>query len=162
MLEKRNKFSEWYSENYESVCRYAAVVMGERSMAEDIAQDTFLEAWNKFEVLRTHPNVKGWLIKTAYFKINNLIRKRSRTERLSFGNGQPDGMREEQGYRGKELEMALKAWMSLEEKKRFERVFLLGYSAADVAVLEGITENNAKVRISRLTKKLSRNIREHF
>ena len=30
------------------------------------------------------------------------------------------------------------------------------------AVLEGITENNAKVRISGLTKKLSRNIREHF
>ena len=40
--------------------------------------------------------------------------------------------------------MALKAWMSLEEKKRFERVFLLGYSAADVAVLEGIYGKQCK------------------
>lgn len=160
MVEKKKKFSEWYTENYDTVRKYAAVVMREGSLAEDIAQDTFLEAWNKFEVLRNHPNVKGWLIKTAYFKVNNLIRKRSRAEQLTFGNGHPEGVWEEQGYRVKELELVLKAWLSMEEKKRFERVFLWGYSAADVAVLEGITENNARVRISRLTKKLSRNIRE--
>ncbi|MNW43712.1 RNA polymerase factor sigma C [compost metagenome] len=44
------------------------------SFAEDCTQNTFLEAHKQISILKSHPNVKGWLFCTAKNMINNSFR----------------------------------------------------------------------------------------
>lgn len=76
---------------------YATAVrlLGRVADAEDIAQATFLRAWERFGALRDNPAAGGWLITVATnLSLNHLSRHRSRwrlfSELSSGESGEPD------------------------------------------------------------------------
>ena len=66
--------------------------------------------------------------------------------------------RNEDGYGKAELDIILLKGLSEEEKRRFVRYFVCGYTISEMAELEKISENNMSVRISRLRDKIAQNI----
>jgi RNA polymerase sigma-70 factor (ECF subfamily) len=70
-------------------------LVGRASDAEDIAQTTFLRAWERFDTLRTHPAAAAWLTTvTTNLALNHLSRHRSRwrlfSELSGTGDDRPD------------------------------------------------------------------------
>ena len=71
-----------YRENYEVVRRLArSLLTGNlKSMAEDVAQEVFVDAQVQQEALKRHPNVRGWLMLTTKYKCFNLLRTRQKVQ----------------------------------------------------------------------------------
>ena len=153
-MEHEEEFANLYILHYNSVYRYISSVTKNNALTEDVVQDTFLEAWKQFELLREHPNIAGWLIRTACYKLRNLNKKLHRTEIIPLTDSTLQSCREEHGYEIRELGLVLKNIFTKEEQLLFKRYYLSGYTAKEIAALECITENNVRVRISRLTRKL--------
>lgn len=159
-MDKDKEFSKLYQENYEILYNTLRFTYDSGQLAEDVVQETFLEAWKKYNILCSHPNTRGWLMKTACLKMRNVRKKMqmhevplSEENLLEKGNGECDS-----GFEIKEMNLFLDAVMTSEERRRFKRYYIWGYSPKELAALEGVTENNVRVRISRLLKKLRREV----
>ena len=61
-------FGEFYSVTHDALYRYIWGKMGTDVMIEDIMQETYYKAYENREMLESHPNVVGWLFKTANFR----------------------------------------------------------------------------------------------
>src|SRR5687768_11662677 len=64
-------------------CAYGAT--GDRALSEEIAQDTFLCAWNKMPGLDAPPQLPGWLCGIARGLARNARRRRGRERGLGEG-----------------------------------------------------------------------------
>ena len=55
--------------------RTATRVMGDRGRAEDVVQETFLQAWKSFDRFQTGTNCRAWLYKILFHSIHHYRRK---------------------------------------------------------------------------------------
>jgi len=79
MEQVNNHFESFVAEHQNLVFGYAYRMLGNRSDAQDIAQETFLRAFRHFDSLRQEPAVRGWLkTVTRNLCLNHLTRYRSR------------------------------------------------------------------------------------
>jgi RNA polymerase sigma factor (sigma-70 family) len=77
---EHDRFQAMYHEHYPAVLRYAARRVGTEA-ARDIAAETFLTAWRRFD--RVPPGQSlPWLYATARKCLANELRRRDRRERL--------------------------------------------------------------------------------
>ena len=156
-MDKETEFEKMYEEHYKMLHRYVRTILGNSSFAEDVIQETFLEAWRKYDMIREHPNQGGWLIQTACFKIRNIRKRLSRLEMVSLDDNK-EISRKDYDLEMKELDVILKKTLTEEERLRFKRYYMWGYTIKEVAEIEGISVNNARVRVSRLLSKLRKEI----
>ncbi len=61
------------------VCGLAYSACGNVHMSEDLAQETFITAWQQLRNLREKGNLRGWLCGIARHVINNFLRRQQRT-----------------------------------------------------------------------------------
>lgn len=80
--EQRILFSEIYINNHPKLLRYAKSHKLCFDVAEELVQDTFHDAWSKFDELVNHENIGGWLMQTLKNKISNYVRSRQRDARI--------------------------------------------------------------------------------
>jgi len=57
------------------IFRTATRLVGDRSRAEDVAQEVFLQAWKSFHRLETGTNCRAWLFKILFHCVNHHRRK---------------------------------------------------------------------------------------
>jgi len=62
MASKQKRFEALVNALYADVFRYAYWLCRNRSMAEDLVQETYLRAWRSFESLKDEKAAKAWLI----------------------------------------------------------------------------------------------------
>ena len=146
------EFREFYEKHFEVVYKYIYRKIENRQIAEDIAQETFYLAFVRWREVELHPSMQGWLFQTAYYKLleyQRRIRRQSETpvEELEFSE-------EEQDFCLRELEMTALSAVKPDEWELVKGHYYLGYSVQDLANREGVTENNLRVRMSRILKKL--------
>jgi RNA polymerase sigma-70 factor (ECF subfamily) len=85
------QFEAFLLEHQDRVYATALRLVGRASDAEDIAQTTFLRAWERFDTLRTHPAAGAWLTTvTTNLALNHLSRHRSRWRLFSELSGADD------------------------------------------------------------------------
>ncbi len=69
---------EWFSTlfltHYGTLLNIGALLLNNRSTAEDLVNETFLILWSKRARLRKHPDINGWL----YITLKNLIYNETR------------------------------------------------------------------------------------
>ena len=75
-------FIQLHQEHFKPVMKYLVAHTRDKHLAEDIAQETFLVAWNSMDKLLTHPNVQAWFITTARNLMMNQRRKQQKHKLL--------------------------------------------------------------------------------
>lgn len=77
-METRESFiREIYLAEHDNLFKYAVTVFPNPHIAEELVQDTFCTAIEKYESLISHPNPKGWLITVLKHKIGHAKRDRA-------------------------------------------------------------------------------------
>ena len=74
----RRAFAEIVSRYQRLLCSLAYSSLGNLSESEDVAQETFVEAWKKLENLNEPEKLKSWLCGILRFKISHHRRKEAR------------------------------------------------------------------------------------
>lgn len=155
------EFDKLYLKYRRSLMRAVFLEVNDADTAEDIVQDIFYEAWRHRETLANHPNKKGWLYHVAKYKILEYMRKAKKQEVCNLDPNEMEISVEESGYSKVEMDLMMCEVLTPDEQMRFRRYFLLGEATAEIAEKENVTENNMRVRISRLKKKMEKTIRKN-
>lgn len=148
---------------YPKVLRYLSHLLGEETAARDVTQETFLVAWQKIELLKTHPNPGGFLFQTA----KNLGHKARReaftkflTQPFPEGEGEPadpvggveialDRCIPEEDY----IEDILSR-LTPEKRLLYQRYYLAGESMGQIAGDLGLEEPALRMRFVRLRREI--------
>ena len=72
-----NAFTEIVSRYQNLICSIAYSGLGDIKLSEDVAQETFIEAWQKLANLQQPEKLKSWLCGIARFKVSHYRRKAS-------------------------------------------------------------------------------------
>ena len=155
------QFDELYRKTYAEVYKFIRYRVTDRELAQDVLQETFYVAYKKWDKVKELSNPIGWLINTAKNKIRELNKTLKKLE-CEVALETDEYTVNEDGYEKSELDMVLVKSLSEEEKRRFVRYFVCGYTIAEMAELEHISENNMSVRISRLRDKIAQSISDEL
>ncbi len=88
----------------DSLFRTAARLIGNRGEAEDVVQETYLQAWKSFHRFELGTNCRAWLFKILLYKISHYRRQRLRLvtndgeiiEDVADEPGVPEHLRDEE------------------------------------------------------------------
>lgn len=156
---KDRYFNELMEKAYEKLCIFASKGCNDREFAEDIVQETFLEAYRKVDILIEHPNTMRWLYTTTKYKMMKMESKKEAYCPLDEGfNNLASGEGRGDSYKEIELAETIKSAISEEEYEILRDYYVNGYSADEVAEKHGIDKGVIRMRISRLKKKLKKNV----
>ena len=140
-----------------------------REIAEEAVQDTYLKAVEDIEALMTHPNPIGWL----KVSLRNILLNIKREQHWKYEESKDvirdnpdkrlyavlDAFDEFSSYpRLKELEEVINTILTPDEAETFYDHFLCGLTTEETAILECVSNDTVRGRISRIRKKL----RKHY
>lgn len=140
-----------------------------REIAEEAVQDTYLKAVEDIESLIIHPNPIGWL----KVSLRNILLNIKREQHWKYEESKEvirdnpdkhfyaalDAFDEFDRYpRLKELEKVVNTILTPDEADTFYDHFLCGLTTEETAILECVSNDTVRGRISRIRKKL----RKHY
>ncbi len=74
-MEKRDEtLSEWLEQYGDLINRTCCLILGDRALAEDAAQETFLRAWKSMDKFKGDASPKTWLTRIAINVCRNIRR----------------------------------------------------------------------------------------
>jgi RNA polymerase sigma-70 factor (ECF subfamily) len=162
------EFSELYRTHLRDVYSYAFYRVGDHHDAEDLTEQTFLQAYRHFErALRESDGrpLRPWLIRIAHNLAANLYRDRSRKPTAAMED--PDALSSlrttEEIVEGREeLSRVLAAVGDLPEDRREALImrFALGMDNREIARALGRSDGATKVLIHRAIKQLQGQLHE--
>lgn len=157
MGEVNGGFEEVYRKYYEMVYRYINRAIRNNAMeAEDLTQDVFWVAYQKWDTLKEHPNIGGFLMLVAKNKIKKWFVRRSL---IYFSDEEmlealAEKLDESNPYESVEICSTVEKALSHEELNILLMYYGLGYSVAEMSKRLGIKESCFKVRVLRMKEKL--------
>lgn len=127
--------------------------------AEDIVQDTFVAYHTSRKDFENEEHVKAWLIRVAINRAINVNRSFWRKKSVPL-----DDYVETLVFETPEAKTLFTEVMRLPEKYRvpLHLFYYEDYSISDIAKLLSISENNAKVRLTRARKALKETLAEEW
>jgi RNA polymerase sigma-70 factor (ECF subfamily) len=156
------EFSELYRTHLRDVYSYAYYRVGDHHDAEDLTEQTFLQAYRHFERAQRESNgrpLRPWLIRIAHNLAANLYRDRARKPSTAIED--PDALSSlrttEEIVEGREeLTRVLAAVSDLPEDRREALImrFALGMDNREIARALGRSDGATKVLIHRAIKQL--------
>lgn len=160
---------------YVNILRYCNAHLGYRreDLAEVCAQNTFLQALLDIKKLRTHPNVGGWLYKTAENFVKRTLRdiKKESNRHVSIDDENIniqlelactldlDNIFDESFDIDKYKDIVL-SQLSKEENELYRDYYVEKKGLIHIIKKYSITESAAKSRIFRLRKKIYRMVKK--
>lgn len=160
MNSRVNEIEEIYREYFEDVYKYIYRHIPHIQMAEDVTHEVFCVALKKCDEILNHPYPKRWLMRVARYKIREFHRKMKRWTTEPLEEERTEAGAEEPSYEEMEWEMTALKILSEEEWRLIKNYYLIGVPITDLAEAAGITENNMRVRLHRLKKKLRNGMRD--
>ncbi len=158
-------FAELVGGHLDDVFRYLAYLTGDRSLAEDLAADTFERAFRerrRFDPRRAGP--RGWLLAIARSTALDHLRseRRRRVREQTYAQPASDAADAPgfcDGYSAS-LEAALRS-LSAGDREVVALRVLLDLDAAAAARLIGITPTACSTRLSRALSRLAQELETH-
>jgi RNA polymerase sigma-70 factor (ECF subfamily) len=118
--------------------------------ADDLAQDTFVRAWERIGSLRDPTKFSSWLMSIAYTGFLQEHRKRAGESRLQAAFAREPGAMEQPGPSGAEVDVAkLLTVLSDEERIAMTLCYAQGMSHNEVAEITGWPLGTVKSYVSR-------------
>jgi RNA polymerase sigma-70 factor (ECF subfamily) len=162
------RFTELYKAHLRDVYSYSYYRVGNHHDAEDLTEQTFLQAYRHFERALGESDgrpLRPWLIRIAHNLAANLYRDRSRKPQTNIDAiAEPDAMHTtEDLVEGRdELRRILESVQQLPEDRREALImrFALGMDNKEIARALGRTDGATKVLIHRAIKQLEQMVAE--
>jgi RNA polymerase sigma factor (sigma-70 family) len=152
-------FRELFDRYYPVICRQLTCLLGSRSAAEDVAQETFIKLYQSPP--REPYNLGGWLTRVSANLAYNHLRSESSRRRREFGAGHLVTKRaagpEEELLRSEEVALTRQALEHLSERDR--ACLLLKFSGmnyAEIARVTGVKKTSVGTVLARARAKFRR------
>ncbi len=161
-------FEDLYRAHLRDVYSYSYYRIGNHHDAEDLTEQTFLQAYRHFERAQRESNgrpLRPWLIRIAHNLASNYHRDRSRRPQTALEHADPISHPHdtEQVVEGREeLRSVIAGLDQLPEDRRDALVmrFALGMSNREIARALGRTDGATKVLIHRAIRQLEEQLEE--
>ena len=155
-------FEELVERYEDAVLDKAGRIIGNAFSAEDIAQDTFVAAWEHLGELRYHSGFGTWILRIAENRAKTLLKhyksslRELRADMDSFPlSASNSGALRTEGENGKKLKEAVKSLSNaLRDTVRLH--YIDGYSVKEIAALLSVPEGTVKRRLNEGRKQLRR------
>ena len=152
---RRRRFDELVSVYHQDMYRYAAWLSRDRTIAEDVVQESLLRAWKSLDSLREEGAAKHWLL-TIVRRENARYFERKRLETVDVDNLTPSQealLASAPDERRDDLRDAI---YRLDDDYREPLVLqvLMGYSTNEIAELMGLKQGAVLTRLHRARHKL--------
>ncbi|HEX6507381.1 MAG TPA: RNA polymerase sigma factor [Chloroflexota bacterium] len=165
-----------FSLERERLVRLCAHLCGEPAAAEDLAQETLLEAWRQSHKLRDREAIDRWLSAIARYVCLRWIRRSDRTHRFTITLDAADPDQEPQYALADDVDIELElerdelanlldramALLPAETRQILIARYVEDRPEAEVAALLGISEGAAAMRVQRGKRALRQVLRRHF
>ncbi len=142
------------------ILRLCILYLGDRQLAEDAFQETFLKAWKKWDSFRGESSVKTWLTRIAVNTCRDMLRsgwlrimRRSRPIETLFDLSAPGDLQEDTAVRDAVLRLP----------GIYREVILLfcdqGMNTREIAEFLGIPANSVSTRLRRARALLNESLK---
>ena len=152
---RRQRFDELVSVFHQDMYRYAAWLSRDRTIAEDVVQESLLRAWKSLDALREDGAAKHWLL-TIVRRENARYFERKRLETVDVDNLTPSQEALLASAPDEERDDLRAAIYRLDDDYREPLVLqvLMGYSTNEIAGLMGLKQGAVLTRLHRARHKL--------
>ena len=156
----KREFEEFYRMYYEVVAKFIFRQTEDSDVTEDMVQEIFCLAYEKWPKLSGHPCREGWLLQVAKFKLLEFWRKMERQDVLSVEEELPEPGVVDENYGMVEIEAVAEANLKMEEWNLMRSYYLEDKNVSLLAEQAGVADTCMRMRISRATKKLREILKE--
>ena len=154
MISKQKRYEVLVNATHADIYRYAYWLVRDRSIAEDIVQETYLRAWKSLDSLQDQKAAKSWLI--------TILRRENarRFERKQFDLIDIDDVSVVDEAPGNETELEyaelrkLMAGLSDEYREPLMLQILFGFSGEEIAAQLDLNKNTVMTRLFRARNQL--------
>ena len=158
---RRRRFDELVGVFHQDMYRYAAWLSRDRTVAEDVVQESLLRAWKSLDALREDAAAKHWLL-TIVRRENARHFERRRLETVDVNNLTPSQEALLATSPEDDFEDMREAIYRLDDDYREPLVLqvLMGYSTNEIAELMGLKQGAVLTRLHRARHKLRDEMKE--
>ena len=129
------------------------------SLAQDMAQETFIKVWQHLPDFRNEANIRTWIFRIA---TNNCLRQLELRKRIVSTELPPDLSEDEKTDIESQIQLLYKHISELPEIDRIIiSLELEDIRQAEIAQIVGLSESNIRVKIHRIKALLTKKIREN-
>ena len=152
---RRRRFDELVGVFHQDMYRYAAWLSRDRTVAEDVVQESLLRAWKSLDAVRDDAAAKHWLL-TIVRRENARYFERRRLETVDVDNLTPSQEALLADQPDHELDDMRDAIYRLDDDYREPLVLqvLMGYSTNEIGELMGLKQGAVLTRLHRARLKL--------
>ena len=152
---RKRRFDELVSVYHQDMYRYAAWLCRDRTLAEDVVQESLLRAWKSLDSLREAGAAKHWLL-TIVRRENARYFERKRLETVDVDNLTPSQEALLASGPDEDSDDLRDAIYRLDDDYREPLVLqvLMGYSTNEIAELMGLKQGAVLTRLHRARHKL--------
>lgn len=154
---------EFYQQPVRQYCR--RLCKQDIAMADDIAQDTFLQALNKIKLFAGSGSFVGWLFRIAYYQYLQMLRAKKAFDELDENDTNSSATNSSDTnfasqcqqfsqMQKRDLEKALE-FLTLNERSCITLQFSFGYSQQEIAQLNNMPLGTVKSYVKRGKDKLT-------
>ena len=174
-------FEDVYNSHYQLVHRYVRhMIRNNDAAVDDVVQDVFYITYAKWEAVKHHPNVPGFLVVVARYRVKKWYEQQSKLcvneeSVLEFLESEYGGIsdgyiagntagtlnlaEETNPYSMVDLYATMEKVLTHKEIQILRQFYEYGYTGAEMAEQLGITESCFKVRLLRMKEKLKQSLK---
>jgi len=158
VIEKNDYFDRLYTDWWLGLIKYAYRLTFDKNLAEEIVQETFIEAYKKTEMLQRHENPAGWLyVTTRNIAMASLRKIEKRKSEVHLKESVSDSVTYEDNS-----SYYISDCLTKEETDLIVRFYKHRQSIAEIAKAYGISLSACKMRLKRTRDKLRSKYKKSF
>lgn len=154
LIKSKSSFEKVVKEHQEAIRRlFLNLTLGDEMLSDDLAQDTFIKAYNNWNTFKMLSSVRTWLFRIAYntfYDYRRGLKMTSDIDNLSI----PQNANTDNNTLKLDIYQAMKL-LSENERLCVTLALVEGYSMKEVSKITEMTENTVKSHIHRGKEKLS-------
>jgi RNA polymerase sigma-70 factor, ECF subfamily len=168
-LDQLNNFEDVVRIHQREVVNFLYRLVGNRFEAEDLAQDTFVKAYKKFNSIKDSEKVRSWLFSIARNNAVDFFR-RKKEKNIALDNTVLENWAQDNAVEfsahvinaelSKELQTCI-ATLNSEDQTIIRLLYFEGFSYKEIAELMRMNNNTLKSRLHRARKALLVAIKEN-
>ncbi len=154
MNTKQTRYEALVKAYHADVYRYSVWLIKDKSIAEDVLQETFLRAWKSLDSLKEESAAKSWLI-TILRRENarRFERKQFDTIDIDDVSVADDHIHSEDNIQNREIRRAI-ASLSEEYREPLAMQIIMGFSGDEIADQLNLNKNTVMTRLFRARNQL--------